>query len=781
MATVFLAVLGNVIGEAVGGPPGAIVGQTIGATIGSYIDSQVILPAVLGNDDPIQGNHIKDLTLTFGGENNPVPACFGPSNMIGGTIIWQSGFTEVEKDEEVGGKGGGGTQTIIKYLYYIDLAIAWCEGPINSIKKIWADDKVIYDNGTEDSAYTAINNYLGTETQAVDGVIDSQETNVPGYRGVAYTTIEQLNLKKWGNRIPRFRAEIEESTSLTISYAIKLLCARTQRIDTVSMLDVSSVTGNVRGLIVSGIQTALHGIEPLTVGFDLIGTESGEKLVFVDRGSEPTVTIDADDLAAHPLTDKAPVDLQFSDMDESGLPTRATVSFIEPDNDYQDGSQSEAKASISYVNHISMKLPLSMTAAEARAVASRMLWEPWLNRRQVTLQLPLSYISLEPADYVTIAYGVRAHGIIITQVERGLNGVLDCEGYVDFSRYATYAEVADDPDTDDDIDGQGPYAPVTVHTAYLDVPAVRDDDAEDFGMYVASIATDPDADWRGVEIWRSKWQDGEYTSKGVVLQEAYTGYITNAQGGTALPDGPIGYWDRKNTVDVYMRNGTLSSSTMEKVLSGYNWAWIGDDETNEWELIGFVNATLVATRTYRLGTLLRGMRDTGRFTNGHALGDIFVLAKESSGLRRISIRRKAAGYGEWFKCVAEGEALADVTGVWRPFDADSIRAFSPARIQGFRNNAGDLTIRWERRTRALYNVITSPDACPDLHPNEHYRIKIMDGANEVRRFLVDNIREVVYTAVQQASDFGDVQSAVTVRVNRKTGLIGHGHYGEAIV
>ena len=142
----------SAVGAAIGGPAGLVVGL-VGSIFGAILDQTVIFPAIFGQEN-IEGPRIDDLKLQTASEGSPMLFCMGPEQRIAGTIIWFGNNGKViEEKIEDSGKGMGPTQTT--YQYFANFAVGVCEGPISSIKKIWANSTVIYDTTQVDIEETS--------------------------------------------------------------------------------------------------------------------------------------------------------------------------------------------------------------------------------------------------------------------------------------------------------------------------------------------------------------------------------------------------------------------------------------------------------------------------------------------------------------------------------------------------------------------------------------------------------------------------------------------------
>jgi len=227
MADIVLPVVGGAVGFVLGGPQGAVLGANLGGmAAGAFFakTQRINLPTQ-------EGPRLADLraqTATYG---NMISKVYGTMR-IAGNVIWATDIKEVKTEKTStqtggGGKGGGGktttSQTTVTYEYFITLAIALCEGPIDEVIRVWADSKVL----TEDvlsAAQGKYNVHLGTEDQLIDDIMSKYlpAGTIPAYRGMAYVVIEDFPLAEYGNRIPNFTFEIRRTVKFTPSIEDKI-------------------------------------------------------------------------------------------------------------------------------------------------------------------------------------------------------------------------------------------------------------------------------------------------------------------------------------------------------------------------------------------------------------------------------------------------------------------------------------------------------------------------------------------------------------------------------
>ncbi|WP_299420054.1 glycoside hydrolase/phage tail family protein [uncultured Shimia sp.] len=206
MATLILAAAGAAVGGAVGGGLAGVssvaLGRLAGASLGRVIDQSLMG----GGADVVETGKIDRLRLTRSAEGAAVSRVYGRVR-VAGQVIWATRFLE-SYQETGGGKGAPKAPKTRAYSYSVSLAIALCEGEILRVGRIWADGDEI---GREDLNLRV---YLGSDNQTPDPMMEAVEGagRVPAYRGTAYVVIEDLELSRFGNRVPQFNFEVVRAT-----------------------------------------------------------------------------------------------------------------------------------------------------------------------------------------------------------------------------------------------------------------------------------------------------------------------------------------------------------------------------------------------------------------------------------------------------------------------------------------------------------------------------------------------------------------------------------------
>lgn len=202
MATILLSAAGAAVGAGFGGAilglSGAVIGRAIGATIGRVIDQRL-----LGSgSQAVETGRIDRFRLTGASEGSAVGLLWGRMR-VSGQIIWATRFREQSRTSG-GGKGAPTKPKVTEFSYTVSLAVALCEGQITRVGRVWADGVEIAPDEVTMRTYTGASDQLpDPKIEAVEGA-----GKVPAYRGTAYVVFEDLDIGRFGNRVPQFSFEV---------------------------------------------------------------------------------------------------------------------------------------------------------------------------------------------------------------------------------------------------------------------------------------------------------------------------------------------------------------------------------------------------------------------------------------------------------------------------------------------------------------------------------------------------------------------------------------------
>jgi hypothetical protein len=620
------------------------------------------------------------------------------------------------------------------------------------------------------SKLSGITVYTGTDYQEADPIIASWlgAANVPAYRGRAYIVLEGLILTDFGNRMPNMTARCTQSNTPTYEDVLTSMLVEAG-LDP-SLFDVSALTDQAPGYYVQGPLSVAQMLQPLMIAGEYIAQEQDGVLTFYSRTSAPTLEIETDDLGAYPEGASAEYPATVSDADDFDVPSSVTVSFLDPNKDFQSGTVRERAMGVASGQDAQMRLPLALTTARARDLAQHALFNSRTNRQRLTSNIPPSYLpNVRENMLASLTVFDEAWSLLTMRVDVGDNWLIQVEGMREDTPIIAFAESGDAPLGV--AVTQTTKTPPALRLQIMDAAPFSDAHADRLGFYVAAGSFQADK-WGGGVLYASSDGGESYKYVTTLQKRATMGECT-----TALADGPLGIFDRANTVTVELDSGELESVTEADCLKGANRMWIKSGARGE--VIGFTTATLVDTRTYELSGLLRGLRDTRDYTASHAAGDVAVLLNENVTFYESN----AAGVGvqRMFKLVPSGGLVADATAYTERLQGYTMRPFAPARVSGERDGSDNLTVTAVRRSRRLVSIFGSIGSAPaDMAASTTYELDIMDGSDVLRTITADS-PEWEYTAADQTLDGLTPGDPVTVRAMAVSETVGRGNYLEETV
>lgn len=508
-------------------------------------------------------------------------------------------------------------------------------------------------------------------------------------------------------------------------------------------LDPGEAGGSVVGYVVDRPMRLRDALGPLLEAFALDAVERRDGVALAGRSGAPVLALADDDLA-WPEDRPAPV----SATRALAAPVQALrLRFIDAARDYQTGAVIVRREGGE--GGADLDAPLVLSAAEARAVAERLLAAS--DPRDITAHLsPLAALRLEPGDRLI------------------LDGAAWRVMRVDLDEHprAQLVPVVDPVTVAGDLDwSAGPprevSGPPVLHV--LDLPGQEDE------RPLVAVAASP---WRTFDI---------HAGTGLEALRARATATVPATVGVTLSDlsaGPLHRFDRAHRLTVRLEGAPPRGRDRAAVLAGAN-AIAVKGATGEWEILQFLAAEPMAGDVWILSGLLRGQAGSdpamAALTPAGAavvvLDAALVHADLALAERGLPLTWRAAPAGG----PASGSAMSETLESWRGLSA---RPWSPAHLR-VRRDAGDAVVTWVRRARRAgdgWDV-----EVPLGEEREVYRVEILDGETVVRTVEVAT-PTFTYTADQRAGDFPSGPTGpLAVRVAQGSGLFGWGDSSAALL
>lgn len=737
-----------------------------------------------------EGPRLNDLSAPKSSYGGSIPRIYGTVR-VAGNAIWASNIRETVNTEQSysggggrggkGGGGGGGGGTITEtttYTYNGSFAVLLGEGQITGIKRIWLNSKLVYNIAPDADADTynrsqifagSIRVYTGVAHQQ-DSLIAGWQGSAytPAYRGRSYIVFVDIPLEEWGNRLPVVSAEVVQygyfsggrlySVPISLGAIAQDICSRVgfdpSDLDTTEVGDIQ-----VEGFWTNTNISARDALAQLQKVFFFDVVESGGKLKFIKqvRPGSP-IAIPITDLATHEYGQQRPDNFNSIRTQDTEILDEVSVTYLDLNFAYQQASQSAKRQISPNKNKNDLKFDIVLNASTALAVAQKILYLGWAQRRKFSFTLPLKYAVLEPGDVVSVpVFNNEPLLIYILKINIGANFLLECEGIPYEPSLINLTATATAPAVLLSLPNPG-----NTDLRLLDIPLIRDEDV-DLGIYVAPTGN---AAWRNAALYVSRNGGNSYQYAKALLTKSIVGSCNSILGNSS--EFLI---DRKNSLSVTINSGELESITDIDFYNGRNCALVGQ------EIIYFKTAILVEPNTYILSELLRGRRGTEWAIASHNSNEEFILL--TGYIERVAGDILDLNLQRQYKAPIPGQSLDDLSPTPFTSTGSGLKPYSPCHIRGMRDNNGNLTITWIRRTRKGGLLVDYQDV-PLSEDKELYSIDILMSSMVVRNFLTP-YPTITYTAADQVIDFGIAQATVLVSICQMSVYVGRGNPGIATI
>lgn len=511
--------------------------------------------------------------------------------------------------------------------------------------------------------------------------------------------------------------------------------------------DTSGLLGLVTGYAVADTACMRDALGPLMTAYFFDAAESEGVIRFVMRGTAELASLGESDL----VLPQSGFGFSFERAQESDLPNASSVSFIDA-ADYREAVVQSRRLVTGSERAANSALPIVFDSAAASGIGDRLLQDAWVMRERARFALPPSHLALDPADEVLLNAGGRTHRLRLTEINDGLSREMEAIA-TDPALYEAQVGAARSVRAVTDLRRPG-----RALVEFLDVPLLSE--AQNANAPLVAAFADP---WPGeVAIIKDNALNTRLSAAAIL------GETTEA-----LWSGPVNRWDRVNTLTVTLYCGALASADEAAVFAGANALALRNPD-NEWEIVQFAEAALIAPGTFRLSKLVRGRYGTEQAMRAPLpAGARVVLLDKSLGQLALpqSEARLAHTYTYGPASAPPGDpAWQNIT---TAFTAAALRPLAPCHVQFAWQANGDLALSWIRRDRspaANLGRAETPLSDPDA-----YDLEILSGGCVIRSVPSLPQASFLYTAAMQAADFpSGLPDPLTVRLYQRSSVLGRG-------
>jgi hypothetical protein len=264
----------------------------------------------------------------------------------------------------------------------------------------------------------------------------------------------------------------------------------------------------------------------------------------------------------------------------------------------------------------------------------------------------------------------------------------------------------------------------------------------------------------------------QWLGAGSVVKYPYPAKLGEIVSGPADWDTSMGVLDATSSLTVDMDGGPALASDAtvgtSSDITNAN-AFIIGSEANGWEVCQFATATysgIVGGKPrYVLTNLQRGLRGSMIYASGHIAGQQFLVLDAAAVRATVSpLRINQVHTYE----IIYGDMAAGVISFPFTVGSTSARPLPPVNLDGYIKPTSHWVITWQMAGQ--FPGTLGPPA--GFAGSVKWKMEIMDGVTVKRTIYTTSTSYVcVYLAADQITDWGSVQSSVTVKVYQSSGLI----------
>jgi hypothetical protein len=458
-------------------------------------------------------------------------------------------------------------------------------------------------------------------------------------------------------------------------------------------------------------------LENLLMTYAVDPVRSGYKVAFRTRDRAPVAALTRDDFLVPQSSDNR--------MEIPGtleMPRTVLVGYTDGESgEYGQTNQTATLQTLTSTGTMSIETAVVLTAAEAKALAWRILVTAWVENKLFRRSLPVKFAYLEPGDIVSIPAGLE---IINARIQRNVDAGI--------RRDLELVSVATDGYSQDENGAGRLIVPVlelggvaVVRPVLINTPPLRSAD-EGLFLYVAATHVSGASFGGGVlqkSLDQTTWEDVE-----TFETLAPTGTVTTNLSTVYLAEAGVDYTSK---INVEMNYGSLTSISESVLRTGRNVAWLPEATLGEY--IQFATASLTAPNQYELSTILRDRLNLG-YASPHSAGVSFVMM-DRGGVKPVKMSKADVGKTVYFRLVSNAQALADAEIVSIVFRGRTVAPRAPTMVSITRTGDpifgaigisrwGPASFEWE--PRALRNLYWSDGQplSPIEEPIEKYRVSV---------------------------------------------------------
>lgn len=308
----------------------------------------------------------------------------------------------------------------------------------------------------------------------------------------------------------------------------------------------------------------------------------------------------------------------------------------------------------------------------------------------------------------------------------------------------------------------------------MDIPALSDQHLNQPGMYFAVNVSDPQEPFASCTLFESVEDPTDVPKMQWNPIFNFTSRATLGETTSDLAVGLLTGFDVVNAFDFDLVSGEPTSIREGRVLAGLNRFYVGG------EILGIKTIEKTGDYSFTGSSLLRGLRNTEQTATIAAGAQVVHL--NGPGVHFKPMNLASLNVNRSYRLVGNGDVVDEQPIYTYAFQGNNVKPFAPCNVLGTRDGSNNLTVTWERRTRAIVNQFSGLPP-PHLEPYEKYDIEVYTASWAVlkRTTTVSDVTSWVYSAANQTADGLTPGAAVYLKIYQRSDLVWRGFTASAVV
>lgn len=554
------------------------------------------------------------------------------------------------------------------------------------------------------------------------------------------------------------RFNVVDPVPVKVSDIISDLCDRAGE----TRYDVSEIPDSdvVHGYKISSVASVRANVDPLLTAFGIYVVDEDGLIKFRKREDLVSVaTVSYDELGQAEDGGEPGDPMPLNHTQEIDLPRSATVSYIEPEFDYQVASETFGREiATGAIADIIIDLPVALTSSDqAKRVAQLAVFERALAQNTRSCKLSRKYAFVSPGDGLTIEYPRGTSRLYFVASTTDTGALCEFNLQPGDAQLPTQTAVGATGYPSQNV---SPLAAPT-RAQILDMPIMRDVD-NNAGIYVAldSYASVP----AEAELLVGDEDDSTtMQSVGTVSKSAPIGFAE-----TVLAAAPSGVVDETNLLTVDLGDDVFENCTRDVLLSGGGEFW-AYGAPGRWEIGASATGDSLGSGRFTLSRHLRGLFGTEQHTGSHVSGDVFVLLR-IVGMLRPNMSVGDLGQIKFYRPITKGRSPDSVSSRQYANTGEGLKPLSPINL---RRAAANRDLSVDRRSRLAMNNLTG--SLPLGEASESYQWEFYTSGAYTTLIGSATTTTATITEAQQAAIGVTPSATAFVRVAQISDSVGAGH------